>query len=470
MDLKELWLSIVKELSTSVQRAHLITWFRNTALLAVGNGNLTVGLPLPVFLDWHLKHYSAMTLAAAQKVNPEIKTITYEVDSSLMGADPRVVDLLQQFPEKASRKLPNKAEVKINGEVVSKVLNPQYSMESFVISPENRLAHAAALTVAKFPGENYNPLFVYGGVGLGKTHLIQATGREILKADPRKVVVYVTSEMFTNALIEALQSRTMDRFRAKYRKVDAFIIDDVQFFANKDRIQEEFFHTFNTLCENGKQMILSSDRPPHELTLLSERLVSRFVAGMIVDVKMPDYEARISILKNRCQQAQVFINDQILEFIAFNIDTSVRALIGVLNQVVARYELEHTAPTIRSVTEIIKQTKKDVKMAGFIPTETSPQRSVTLDRLTELVSQYYSLPKEEVIGDSRTRECLIPRQVIMYLAKTKLNLSLARIGQLLGNRNHTTVLHAIAKMQAQIKNDRQLLCDINAIAKEAGIH
>lgn len=471
MNLKDLWLDIIRDLSGDVQRANLITWFRNTAILALDEGSMTVGLPLPVFLNWHKEHYADITLKTAQKRMPEICEIVYQVETTLGDKDPRVVDLMQYFPEKESRKLPGKAEVRINGETVSKVLNSNYSLDNYFVAPENRLAHAACMTVAKYPGKNYNPLFVYGGVGLGKTHLIQATGREVLKNDPSKVVAYVSAEAFTNELIEGIQSKNMNKFRNKYRKVDVMIIDDIQFIANKDRTQEEFFHTYNALTESGKQVIISSDRPPQELTLVSERLASRFASGMIVDVKMPDYETRLAILKNRCQECQVFINDQVLEFIAFNIDTSVRAMIGILNQVVARYELEHTAPTLRSVSEIVRQIKKDVKMVGVMPAElASPQRAVSLDKLTELVSEYYSLPKSEVLGDSRVRECLVPRQIIMYLAKTRLHMPLAKIGEGLGNRNHTTVMHAIGKMQVQLKSDRQLLCDVNAIAKEAGIH
>jgi chromosomal replication initiator protein len=470
MDHKDLWLEIIKELSKEVQRANLITWFRNTSVLSLEKGVMVVGLPLPMFLNWHQEHYAKQTLEAAKKIMPEIQGLAYEIDIALGDKDPRVVDLGQHFPEKESRKVPNKAEVRINGELVSKALNPNYSLENFVVAPENRLAHAACMNVARYPGKNYNPLFVYGGVGLGKTHLIQATGSEILKNDPKKVVVYITSEMFTNELIESIQSKNMNKFRNKYRKVNCLIIDDIQFIANKERTQEEFFHTFNTLADSGNQVIITSDRPPKELTLLNERLVSRFESGMTVDVKMPDYETRIAILKNRCQQAQVFVNDQVLEFIAFNIDTSVRALVGVLNQVIARYELENTAPTVRSVSEILKQTKKEVKMMGYVQNDPTPHRAVTLDRLTDLVSEYYSLPKSEVLSESRARECLIPRQIIMYLAKSKLHMPLVKIGEGMGNRNHTTVMHSITKMEIQLKNDRQLLCDVNAIAKEAGIH
>lgn len=261
----------------------------------------------------------------------------------------------------------------------------------------------------------------------------------------------------------------MNKFRNKYRKVDALIIDDIQFIVNKDRTQEEFFHTFNSLQEAGKQIIITSDRPPHELSLLSDRLVSRFESGMIVDVKMPDYESRLAILRERAQQAQVFVNDKVLECIAFNIDHSVRALLGLLNQIIAQYELEHISATVKSVTELIKRSKKEVKMVGFVPSDPTPRRAVSIDRLIDLVTDYYAISKSEVLGQSRAREALVPRQVVMYLAKTKLHLSLAKIGQQLGNRNHTTVMNAIQRMNSQLRNDRQLLCDVNAISKEAGI-
>ncbi|MBN2096208.1 chromosomal replication initiator protein DnaA [Candidatus Peregrinibacteria bacterium] len=470
MNLKDLWLAIIRDLEKDINRANVITWFKNTALLSSEDGLLTIGLPLPVFLNWHAQNYAGKTLKAAQDHDPSVKQIAYEVDLTLSESDPRVIDLLSHFPEKESRKLPNKQEMKLKGGVVSKMFNPRYSLDTFVVAPENRLAHAASMTVSKYPGQNYNPLFIYGGVGLGKTHLLQSIGREVLRNDPNKVVVYTTTEDFTNELISGIKSGNMNKFRNKYRKVDVFIIDDIQFIANKDRTQEEFFHTFNTLYEAGKQVVISSDRPPHELTLLSDRLVSRFESGMSVDVKMPDYESRLVILKNKCQEAQVFINDQVLEFIAFNIDNSVRALIGVLNQVIAEYELEHTAPTIKSVSEIIKRSKKEVKMVGFIKDDPTPRQAVTMDQLTDYVSEYYTIPKSEVLGESRNKEVLIPRQLIMYLAKTRLRMSLAKIGQSLGNRNHTTVMHAISKVQNLLKNDRQLLYDTNAIIKEAGIH
>ena len=470
MNHKDLWLDIIKELADDIKRANVITWFKNTTILSVEDGIMAIGLPLPIFLNRHVQNYAGATLKIAQKHDSNIKEVAYEVDTTLSDNDPRSIDILKHFPAKESRKLPKKPEVKLSGGIISKMLNSRYSLDNFVVAPENRLAHAASMTVSKYPGENYNPLFVYGGVGLGKTHLLQSVGREVLKNDPSKTVVYTTTENFTNEVIEGIKSRNMNRFRNKYRKVDVFIIDDVQLIANKDTCQEELFHTFNTIYEAGKQVIISSDRPPHELTLLSDRLVSRFESGMIVDVKMPDYESRLVILKNKCQEAQVFINEQVLEFIAFNITTSVRALLGVLNQTIAQYELEHKTPTVKSVSEIIKKSQKEVKMVGFVKDDPTPHQAVTLDQLTEHVSEYYTIPKSEVLGQSRSREYLLPRQIIMYLAKNKLRLSLAKIGQFLGNRNHTTVMNAIGRIQAQLRNNRQLLCDVNAITQEVGIH
>jgi len=469
INLKDLWLAIIDKLFEKLDRAQIITWFKNTAIMSLDDGILNVGLSTQFFLGWHRDNFSALTLAAAQEINPDIKSITYSVDSNLIGSD-KAVDILKHFPEKPARKLPNKNEQRSKEGVVSKIFNPKYTLENFITSPENRLAHAACQNVAKYPGQNYNPLFIYGGVGLGKTHLLQGTGNEILKNDPSKFIVYTTTEGFMNEVVNSMLGKNMNEFRNKYRRVDALIIDDIQFLANKERTQEEFFHTFNTLYESGKQIIISSDRPPQELNLLGERLVSRFESGMTVDVKMPDYETRLAILQKKCQEAQVFINMEVLEFIAFNVTNSVRALEGILKQAIAKYELEHTTPTVKSVGDMIRQTNKDVKMIGYTSQDPTPRTAVTIECLIDSVSDYFSVTKSDVLGDSRARDCIVPRQVIMYLAKSKLNMSLAKIGKMMGDRNHTTVMHSVTKIEEQLKNDRQLLRDINAITKEAGIH
>ena len=470
MNLKDQWVSIIKKLSEELDRAEIITWFKNTAVLSFKDGVLAIGLSTPFYSNWHMSHFAKMTLKAAKNIDPSIKEITYSVDNSLNEADPRVVDILKHFPENPARKLPNKNEKITKEGIVTKIFNKKYTLENFVTAPENRLAHAACQNVAKYPGQNYNPLFIYGGVGLGKTHLLQGTGNEILRNDPSKFVVYTTTENFVNEVVSAIQSRNMNTIRNRYRKVDCLIIDDIQFIANKDRTQEEFFHTFNTLYESGKQIIISSDRPPQELKLLEERLTSRFESGMTVDVKMPDYETRLAILHNKCQEAQVFINQDVLEFIAFNVTNSVRALEGVLNRAIAKYELERTSPTVKSIAEMLRETKNEVKMIGYTDGDSAPRIAVTIDALIESVSSYYTVSRSDVTGTSRARECMIPRQVIMYIAKTKLRMSLSKIGTLLGKRNHTTVMHSVNRIEDQLKNDRQLLRDMNAITKEVGIH
>ncbi len=468
MNGKELWIAIIQQLEIKLGRAPLLTWFKNTAILELKDGVLTVGLPLPFFLNWHATHLAGATLEAARSLDPTITQIMYQVELGLADHDPRSVDLNNYFPEKTARKLPGRPEVKIEGGLVSKILNPKYTLENFIVAPENRLAHAACLNVAKYPGQNYNPLFIYGGVGLGKTHLLQATGREIMRHDPKKVVLYVTSEAFVNDVVHCIQTRSMEKLRHKYRKVDALIIDDIQFLANKDRSQEEFFHVFNALYDGGKQIILSSDQPPTALTLLDGRLVSRFESGMIVDVKMPDFETRLAILQQRSHESGALVSQEVMEYIAYNADRSIRMLEGVLKQAIATYELEHIAPTVKSVSDILRHVKKEVKPVGFIANDPTPRTAITLERLIDCVTDYYTVPKSDVVGESRVRECMVPRQVIMYLAKMRLGMSLAKIGEGLGKRNHTTVMHAIGKITEQIKNDRQLLCDLNAISREAG--
>ena len=470
MGYKELWIKIIEELSKDLPRAEIITWFKNTAILEKNEGVLVIGLPLPFFLGWHEAHYRAKTLGLAKALDPSVQALAYTIDIALTDGSPLVIDLIKHFPKTETRKLPNKHETRNREGVISKILNPAYTLDTFVTSPENRLAHAACQNVAKYPGQNYNPLFIYGGVGLGKTHLLQATGAEMLQNDPSRQIVYTTTENFVNEVVKAIRSKNMEFIRKKYRKIDALIIDDIQFIANKERSEEEFFHTFNALFEEGKQLIISSDRPPQELMLLSDRLTSRFESGMIIDVKMPDYETRLAILQNKCKEAQVFINQDVLEFIAFNVNHSVRALEGVLKQAIAKYELEHTAPTVKSVAEMLRCTqKKELKMVGFLPND-EPKGAVTMELLIDSVTDYFTVPKSEIIGQSRVRDYTLPRQLIMYLAHTKLRMSLSKIGRALGNRNHTTVMHAIGKMKESIKNDRQLLRDLNAIVKEVGIH
>ncbi|MBI5156016.1 chromosomal replication initiator protein DnaA [Candidatus Peregrinibacteria bacterium] len=464
--LRDLWLAVLRKLEPKIQRSQFITWFRDTAILGLEEGTLVVGLPLPMSLNWHLEHYRAQTLQAAQEMDPSIRQVVYQVDGGLKDDPARTFDLLQHFAEPKRRKLPGKQEVKLAEGIVSKILTPRYTLENFVVGSGNRLAYAACQAVAQQPGGKYNPLFLYGGVGLGKTHLLQATGNAILKQMPKATVVYTTTEDFTNQVIEAIQHQKMEQLRRRYRVVDVLIIDDVQFLANKERTQEEFFHTFNALYEEHKQVIISADRPPQELDL-DDRLASRFERGMIADVSAPDYETRLAILIEKAKEYELFIDMQVLQFIAEHATKNVRELEGILMQAVAQYELEQRVPTVKSIAEIMVKLNKDPHAqespVGF---EVPLKRKASFQDLMEAVSRYYSVSMQDIVGASRVREILLPRQIAMYLAKKYQPLSYVRIGELFSGRDHTTVMNAVQKIERKMHNDSQLLREVRALEKE----
>ena len=456
-------------IESKVQRSQFLTWFKDTAVLGRDGGKLVVGLPLPMALHWHMEHYRSITLECAQEIDEGVTQVVYVVDGGLKDNPERAPNLLDHFPEPKKRKLPGRQEVKMAEGIVSKILNPLYTLENFVVGGSNRLAHAACQAVTVQPGGRYNPLFLYGGVGLGKTHLLQATGNAILKNMPRAAVVYTTTEDFTNQVIEAIRSQKMDKLRYRYRKVDALIIDDVQFLANKERTQEEFFHTFNALYEDRKQVILSADRPPQELNL-EDRLISRFERGMIADVGVPDYETRLAILVEKARAYELFIDMNVLQFIAEHTTRNVRELEGILMQAVALYELEERMPTIRSIAEIMRKLNKDPHVeeedVGF---EQPVKRAPTFQDVLEAVSRYFSVSVQDMIGASRVREILIPRQIAMFLGKKYLRMSYVHLGEMFSNRDHTTVMNAVAKIEEKMQNDPQLLREVRAIERELGM-
>ncbi len=461
-----MWLEVLHKLETQIQRGQFVTWFKDTTILGREEGTLIVGLPLPMSLNWHLEHYRAMTLQAAQAIDPSITQVVYKVDGGLKDDPMRTFDLLQAFPEQRRRKLPGRQEVKLAEGIVSKILNPRYTMENFIVGTNSRLAYAACQAVGQQPGGKYNPLFLYGDVGLGKTHLLQATGNAILKHMPRATVVYTTAEDFTNQVVEAIQQQKMEGFRKRYRQVDVLIIDDVQFLANKERTQEEFFHTFNVLYEERKQVIISADRPPQELQL-EDRLTSRFERGMIADVSLPDYETRLAILAEKAKEYEIFMDRTVLQFIAEHATKNIRELEGILMQAVAQYELEQRMPTVRSIAEIMRKLNKDpYEGAESIGFETTPKRMATFQDVMEAVSRYFSVSVQDMTGQSRVREILIPRQIAMFLCKKYLNMSYVRIGELFSGRDHTTVMNAMNKIESKLQNDSQLLREVRALEKE----
>lgn len=468
-DFTALWLSILKEVEPKLQRGEFITWFRNTAILGKEEGKLVIGLPLPMALDRHIEKFQSLILSTAKTFDETIMQIVYKVDGGLKDHPERSVDLLEHFPDQKKRKLPNKQEVRMAEGLTSKILNPRYSLENFVVGTKNRLAHAACSAVATAPGGKYNPLFIYGGVGLGKTHLLQGVGNAILQKNPRATVVYTTSEDFTNQVVEAIRTQKMEQVRKKYRQVDVLIVDDIQFFASKERCQEEFFHTFNTLYEGSKQLIISSDRPPEDLHL-EDRLISRFEKGMIADVSEPDYETRLAILQEKSNEYELFFDLSVLQFIAEHTTKNVRELEGILMQAVAQYELEQRMPTIRSIAEIMSKLNKDPHVpeehVGF---EKPERKKATLQDVMEAVSTYFSVSIDDLVGTSRVSEVLVPRQIAMFIGKQYLGVSFVRLGETFGNRDHTTVMNACKKIERKMQSDHNVLREVQTLTSELGL-
>lgn len=336
---------------------------------------------------------------------------------------------------------------------VSTSLNPQYTFDNFVVGSAHRMAYAAAQNVVNDPGRNYNPLFIYGHSGLGKTHLMQAIGNEILRKDPSKRILYVTSERFTNDLINSIREKNTESFRQRYRDVDALLIDDVQFIQGKENIQEEFFHTFNDLHAKDKQIIMTSDRKPKELLVLEERLRNRFEWGLITDIGTPEFETRVAILQKKAQSQHVEIENEVLEYIAQKISTSIRELEGALTKLTAYAG--------------ISGEKIDIPLAEHVLKDLFPEDvRITSKKIIEKVCEYYKISEADIIGNSRAKNCAFPRQVGMYLCKTLTDLNYAAIGIDFGSRDRTTIMHGVDKIAEQILNDKQLKADIEFIKND----
>ena len=320
-------------------------------------------------------------------------------------------------------------------------LNPKYRFSTFVVGDNNRFAHAASLAVADAPASAYNPLFLYGGVGLGKTHLMHAIGNEVLFNNKNLKVLYVTSERFTNEFIDALKSASTEKFRQKYRNIDVLLIDDIQFIAGKERLQEEFFHTFNTLHESGKQIVLSSDRPPRDIPLLEDRLKSRFEWGLIADVSMADYETRLAILRKKKDEKHLIVDDEILSDIAAKIDSNIRELEGVFNKLVAQSSLTNTPITMemaeKAINDIIMQ-KSSV---------------ISIEYIQEMICKYFNITIKDLKSSQRSNDIAFPRQIGMYLCRILTNESFPKIGEAFGKRDHTTVMHGYKKIEQEIKQN-----------------
>ena len=322
-------------------------------------------------------------------------------------------------------------------------LNPRYTFDSFVVGNNNKFAHAAALAVSASPATTYNPLFIYGGVGLGKTHLMQAIGNKIVQDNPKAKILYVTSEKFINDLVNSIKDANYknELFRNKYRNIDVLLIDDIQFIAGKKTGQEEFFHTFNTLHENGKQIVISSDKPPRDIPLLEERLKSRFEWGILADISMPDYETRLAILRKKVQTENIIIDDYILSVIATKVDSNIRELEGAIKKIVAYASLTHSPITI----EMAEKALNDIVL--------QKEKVISADYIQEIVSKYFNIDKKDLVSTKKSNDIVYPRQIAMYLCRAVAQMSFPKIGEEFGKRDHTTAMHAFKKIETELKDN-----------------
>lgn len=332
-------------------------------------------------------------------------------------------------------------------------LNPNYTFETYVVGNNNRFAQAAALAVAESPGVSYNPFFLYGGVGLGKTHLMHAIGNEILQNYSDKKILYVTSEKFTNEFINCIKDNKNEQFRNKYRNIDVLLIDDIQFIAGKERVQEEFFHTFNSLHENGCQIILSSDKPPKDINNLEDRLISRFEWGLTADISNADYETRLAILRKKVQLENIIIDDNILSNIAIKVDSNIRELEGTLNKIIAKASLTHSPISI----ELAEQCINDVI--------SRKEKIISADYIQEVVAKYFNISQKDIKSSKRSNDIAYPRQIAMFLCRDLANMPFTKIGESFGKRDHTTVMHACSKIDAEIKNKDNTKLIVESVKK-----
>lgn len=472
----DFWVAVLKRLQPTIKKAHFLTWFQNTAVISKENGLLTVGMPTAFARDWIANKYNIKILQAAAELDCEVKEIKYEINGHLSDGEQGAVDVKVLFDddEKRVRKVKNLNEVRVSrgfGQTIgSEMLNNRYKLDNFVVGLDNRLPHAASQAVASMPGGIYNPLYIYGKVGLGKTHLLQAIGNEMLKHFPDKVVQYMTAEKFVSEVVDAITKRYMKQFKERYRHVDCLLIDDIQFFSRKDSSQQEFFYTFNELYQNNKQIVLTSDRAPSELEDLDERLKSRFGMGMVVELLPPDYETRVAILNQKCKEFQIILDPSVIDFIANNLGGSVRQLEGVIRQLLAEDQLFDRVATIRCAAEIMKRMNKAQKIIGY-DLEASQNRSVirNAQEVIDIVADYYKLSVSDLTGDDRHREFMWPRQICMYLIKQELGDSYEKIGLGFGGKNHTTIMHACHKTANRLKKDLRLIREVNAIKREMGL-
>ena len=443
MNNEDLWGATLAQIQLNISQANFNTWFKDTKISSIDGPEVTISVPNSFAKEWLENKYNKIILKTINETNgSQIRRVSYCINSK------------ETKPSKKYSNDPvNSSQLEFTEFKIDKNtnLNPRYTFTNFVVGPFNELPHAAAQAVAQNPGSLYNPLFIYGGVGLGKTHLIQAIGNEINQNLPDKRIKYISVEKFTSEVVSSIRNKSMEEFKAKYRNIDILIIDDVQFLSGKEKTQEEFFHTFNVLYENNKQVIISSDRPPRSIQSLAERLRSRFEGGMITDVSHPDTETRIAILKTKAQEKGIDFPEEVYSYVATNVQNNIRELEGALNKLVAHQKLGNQTIDLNKATSVLKSTFQ------------SSSNIATPKKVIKAVSQFYDLKEKDLIESSRKKEIVKPRQIAMYILRKDLKCSFPFIGIKLGGKDHTTVMHSCDKIEKEIINNENLKEEIELI-------
>lgn len=440
----QLWQAVLGELELTVSKAHFVTWLKNTFVVENTDKYLIVAVPHTFAKEWLENKFHKTISRVIQTLTGEIKEIKYIIQPDQFKKP--TLDSISVTINKPQNSMADVTFPDIN-------LNRNYTFDNFIVGSNNELAHAAARAVANDPGSTYNPLFIYGGVGLGKTHLLQAIGNEVLQKN--KTIRYIPSETFLSEMVSALQNHKIDDFKQRYRKVDFLIIDDIQFISGKEKTQDEFFHIFNALYSSNRQIVLSSDRPPRAIATLEERLKSRFEGGMIADISFPDFETRLAIIKTKMEQKGHGFSNEVLSFLASNIQNNIRELEGALNSLIANTLLYHKEITVEEAKSILK----NVINSGI------KQQSLTPKKIIMVITEFFDIDVKDLNTHSRKKELVLPRQIAMYLMRKEINYSFPAIGELLGGRDHTTAIHAFEKIENSMIQNENLRRDL-ALIKE----
>ena len=443
MNLDTIWKAALGEIELSVPPAEFITWFKNTHIAQINEGCATIIVANNFAKEWMEGRCAKTIVTALANQNPTITTITCQV-ANTSTAKPRPIDALSKplnsnLNGKSSTYTPKPSHRPQNTQ-----LNPRYTFDNFIVGQHNELAHAAARSITTALGTLYNPLFIYGDVGLGKTHLLQSIGNEITKINSDKKIIYISSERFATELIDSIHNKTISDFKKAYQQIDLLIIDDVQFLAGKEKTQDEFFHIFNSLYQRNKQIIISSDRPPHAIATLEERLKSRFEGGMIADISQPDLETRVAILQQKAGEKKLMLPEDAAIYIATHIGMNVRELEGALTKVVAMCDFHRKTPSLKTVEEILASTI------------TQKRPSLTPQNTIEIIADFFDVSVEEILSKRRHQSIVRPRQLAMYFLREELQCSYPEIGTHCGGRDHTTAMHACRKISNLLSSDKNL--------------